>query len=188
MLDHYGKHRFEPAWRPTACLRHSVVSARLRSWLLDPHSLTRRLQQTCPGRFSVEVVRESFAAPMLNEARVLGYPRRAWIREVRLLCDGVPWVYARTVIPHATLTGPQRRLRHLGNRPLGAMLFKEPGLRRDPLQVAALTPRHALYHRAAIAADDQTVWGRRSIFYLEGKPLLVSELFLPQLPGAEGCR
>jgi chorismate-pyruvate lyase len=31
------------------------------------------------------------------------------------------------------------------------------------------------------AKTDATVWGRRSVFRVAGKPLLVSEYFLPEL-------
>jgi chorismate lyase len=67
------------------------------------------------------------------------------LREVYLLCDGVPWVYARTAIPRETLTGRHRRLAYLKTRPLGAMLFADPGMARG-IAVRAYThgtPSHS---------------------------------------------
>ena len=74
---------------------------------------------------------------MSNEARVLGMSMsgRALVREVQLLCNGVPWVYARTVIPRRTLSGRQSRLAHIKSRSLGAMLFADPSMRRGELQL-----------------------------------------------------
>jgi chorismate lyase len=40
----------------------------------------------------------------------LRLPLRALIREVHLLCDDRPWVFARTIIPISTLRGRERRL------------------------------------------------------------------------------
>ena len=33
--------------------------------------------------------------------------------------------------------------------------------------------------KTTIRIDNQLLWGRRSVFYLQQKPLLVSEVFLP---------
>ena len=72
---------------------------------------------------------------MADEARALGLRLGAWawIREVQLLGDGQPWVFARTLIPADTLRGRGRRLTRLGTRPLGEVLFTDPGVRRGPV-------------------------------------------------------
>ncbi|WJW75721.1 chorismate lyase [Thiohalobacter sp. IOR34] len=175
-------------WAPPQRRLRSALDARLRRWLLDPASLTRRLQQACPGRFRVRLEFQGWARPLLDEAQALGMaPRQlALIREVHLLCDERPWVFARTVIPRRTLSGPQRRLARLGERPLGAFLFADPGMRREPVEIAAI-PRGTLTWAHAVEGLERPpaqVWGRRSVFRLGGKPLLVSEIFLP---GVSGC-
>ena len=124
---------------------------------------------------------------MSNEARALGMRRSSHVlvRQVQLLCNDVPWVYARTVIPRRTLTGRQRRLAHLKSRSLGAMLFADPTMRRGELQLVRLTARDKL-HAIVTQRIDQApavMWGRRSVFTLSNKPLLVSEIFLPVTEG-----
>ncbi len=116
--------------------------------------------------------------PRPEEARALGLaPRRfALIREVLLLGGGEPRVFARSVLPVATLTGRMRHLRHLDNRPLGDLLFRNASLKRGEIEVARV-PGHRL--PAGLVDPAQRLWGRRSVFRLEGKPLLVSEIFLP---------
>lgn len=103
------------------------------------------------------------------------------VRQVCLLCGSQPLVYARTVIPFPTLRGPVKRLAHLGSRPLGEVLFADKSMRRAPMQVARLLAGHAVYRLAleAVSCVPEELWGRRSLFYLGGKPLLVSEIFLP---------
>jgi chorismate--pyruvate lyase len=108
----------------------------------------------------------------------------AIIREVELYCEQTPWVFARTLIPASSLRGPARRLTMLGNRPLGEVLFNDPHMRSGRREVARLLPRHPLF-QAAVASLEQKpeeIWGRRTLFYLGGQPLLVNEIFLPDIP------
>jgi len=165
--------------------RRDVPDSMLR-WLLDPASLTRRIQSACHGSFRVEVLFQGWARPQHNEMRELGMRAGSsgFVREVHLLCDDHPWVFARTVIPRTTLTGPRRCLTRLKSRPLGAVLFADPSMQRGPVEIARLTPCDKLYPSAIqhLAQRPKTIWGRRSLFTLGGKPLLVSEIFLPDIP------
>ncbi len=102
--------------------------------------MTLRLQQLCPGKFQVRVLSQVWGMPRIDEARVLGMKpgRLAIIRQVQLLCDGHPRVYARTVIPVTSLRGKLQRLAHLGTRPLGGMLFADPGMQRGGVELARI--------------------------------------------------
>lgn len=142
-----------------------------RAWVVDSGSLTKRLIQASQGHFSVRPIREAWLYPRVDEARILQMPLRqkAWIREVELLCFGEVWVRARSVVPLQTLTGEERQLQHLGTRPLGAFLFAAPTMHREPMQIAR------------IDAGSLATFGRRSVFRLHGKPLLVSEVFQPAM-------
>ncbi len=179
-------YRAEPAWRVADPLHCRDVPDTVLRWLLDPASLTRRIQSACGGRFRVEVQAQGYARPHLNEIRALDMRAHDWgfVREVHLLCDDVAWVFARTVIPRTTLTGPRRRLTRLKTRPLGAVLFADPTMERGPVEIARLTPADRLYPAAMRQQRRQPaeIWGRRSLFTLGGKPLLVSEIFLPDIP------
>ena len=92
-------------------------------------------------------------------------------------------MYARSIIPLKTMNGKHRRLRYLGNRPLGAYLFANPGLRRDRQQLARIAKKDPLFKIATSDSDQlcEQIWGRRSLFIIDDKPLLVSEFFLPAL-------
>jgi chorismate--pyruvate lyase len=183
---HGACHRAEPAWHVASRLYRREVPEAVLRWLLDPASLTRRIQSACHGCFRVEVLFQGWARPQHNEARELGMRQgsEGFVREVHLLCDGHPWVFARTVIPRTTLTGPRRCLTRLKSRPLGAVLFADPSMKRGPVEIARLSPCDKLYPVAIrhLARRPETIWGRRSLFTLGGKPLLVSEIFLPDIP------
>ncbi len=176
--------RAEPRWYARRVMAPHVPS-RWRAWLFDPASLTQRLIGACAGNFRVRLIAQRHERPMLSEARALGFEatHHALVREVRLLCDEAVWVYARTVIPPATLVGANRRLAYLGERSLGAVLFADPTMKRGEVEVTRVVPGQRLF-RLMVAQSHQTpreFWGRRSVFRLRDRPLLVSEFFLPSL-------
>lgn len=177
----------EPQWVPRRQLVNTPLPAQTRSWLFEEHSLTRRVQAACKGCFRVRLLSQGDERPMFNERRLLNMPDPAlgMVRQVQLLCEGRPWIYGRTVIPLKTLSGARRRLAHLGERSLGAALFSNITLRRFEVQIARILPRHDLYRAATanLLEKPAEIWGRRSVFHVDHKPLLVSEVFLPGLVG-----
>lgn len=169
-------------WRLARFYHSSSIPFSLKPWLLDQGSLTQRLKQRCSGVFSVRVLQQAWQRPSLDEVQCLKmrYSDVALIREVQLLCDDVPLVFARTVIPVRSLSGLERRLAHLGNRPLGAFLFANASLQRGEMELACIERGSKL---GGIAAQElpnrlQQFWGRRSVFSLNNNNLLVSEIFL----------
>jgi len=152
-------------------LRHQLfnqsIQPALSAWLFD-------------ADFSVQVLSQQWQILDTEEAAAMALSgvRAALVRQV-LLCRGdEPLVYARTVIPATTIQGAQRRYANMGSRPLGAMLFADRTMHREAVQVAKLPDNHAAHK---YAKTDEVVWGRRSVFRVANKPILVSEYFLPAL-------
>ena len=173
----------EPRWHARRQLRTMALPPAYRDWLLDPTSLTQRIIRACAGEFRVQLLEQSYQHPLLSESQALGmrYGRTALVRQVMLLCDDLAWVYARTVIPRSTLTGANRRLAYLRSRSLGATLFADPTMQRDEVEICHLTAQDQLFLVASqgLQTSGAAIWGRRSVFRLQHKPLLVSEFFLP---------
>lgn len=167
----------EPRWRPWRQLPRRTLADGARAALLDEGSLTTRLIRASGQRFAVHVLAQRWQRPLPDEARALGLPpaQHALVREVLLECAGIPWVYARSVLPAGTLVGELRHLRRFGARSLGALLFADPRIRREPFELAWLAPGCRLLP----AWVDRPVWARRSAFRLRGHALLVQEVFLP---------
>lgn len=161
---------------------HKRISARLRDWLFDRGSLTARLMDYCGDGFSVKLISLRRESPAFDEIVALGMQPRAHalVREVLLCCHDKPLVYARTIIPASSMRGALRGLALLGNRPLGAVLFSDHTMTRQPVEVALLHAGH-VYHERINGLTEESVWGRRSVFTLKGEKLLVSEFFLPEL-------
>jgi len=175
----------EASWKPYSRLNQPDLSQLQLSWLLDASSLTQRLILASGGKFQVEVISEQWIKPMLSERNLLGMSHNmfARVRHVRLLCKGKPCVFARTVIPYGTLQGPVRRLLMLGNKSLGAVLFSDRSMQRGEIEIASISKNNNLYSQAMQGLKQAVshVCGRRSVFYLSGKPLLVNEIFLPAI-------
>ncbi|MEO0443161.1 MAG: chorismate lyase [Pseudomonadota bacterium] len=158
---------------------HRQLPLKIQQWLFDQGSLTAKLLARSKGRLAVEVLQQRIERARLSEYRCLGMSHRRWavVREVVLYGDNVPWVYARTIIPLSTLKGRLRRLHYLGNRPLGSQLFADPTLQRQVIEFAKL-------HKEQLPQNIRSLkpgWGRRSVFVLQHKPLLVCEVFLDSL-------
>mgnify|MGYP001388119366 CR=1 FL=1 len=149
-----------------------------RPWLLDQGSLTRRIVARCPA-FNVRPV--GTQSGLWQNAAAQIRPQRALLREVYLYCGTTPVVYAHSVLPLDSLHGTWRSLRNLGERPLGDVLFRNPRVRRTPLQFRKLHRTHWLYRRACrdLVRAPAFLWARRSVFILKHRPIQVTEVFLP---------
>ncbi len=170
-------------WR-TALPRRADNRA-VASWLTEPGSLTARCQ-AASRHFRVRVIGHGLGAALPDEAALIGVGRgRARVREVVLECDGVPVIFAHTVLPAAQRGHLPRWLARLGSRSLGSLLFAYPGFRRGPIEFRRLDARHPLYRRAAAFAPaaGRPLWARRSLHRLGGRQVLVTEVFLPAIAG-----
>lgn len=161
-----------------------AIEAAYAPWMRDHGSLTARIQQRCK-KFSVRNVCDSLRTATRDECRLIGTTSRhkVYTREVFLRADDLPVVFAHSVVAAQHLHGAWHALHTVGQRPLGPLLFAHPLVRRAPLHFKALTPEHPLYRRATatLAAPPRRLWARRSLFTLYGTPLLVTEVFLPDI-------
>ncbi|EOV0677768.1 chorismate lyase [Cronobacter dublinensis] len=162
---------FHPALRQLRALSFfdntSTLDSTLLEWLMLEDSMTRRFEGFCE-RVTVEMLSEGFVGPeaLAEEGAFLPHEPRYWLREILLCGDGVPWLVGRTLVPESTLCGPELALQQLGTTPLGRYLFTSSTLTRDFIQ----------------PGRSDELWGRRSLLRLSGKPLLLTELFLPASP------
>jgi len=156
----------------------------LKSWLLDPNSLTARLKSHC-NKFRVELLGQRVETCQESEAvALIPSGEKILVREVLLFCDEKPQVFARSLLPLSSLTGAEQSLANLGTQSLGQVLFNNPSLERQTIEVAEFDATSSVGNlvkqlRLSEQSSSQNLWGRRSIFVLESKPLMVAEVFLP---------
>src|ERR1700760_141915 len=165
-------------------------SRRMGAWLQIAASRSARIASV-GGRLTVRVLRQGPVRLQPAEAERIGCPAGAAAhgREVVLLADGVPVVYARSVLQAVHARGTWKAIRGLGNRALADLLFGLPAAQRSGFEFARFAPGSgiaAAVHRRWRDATG-TNWGRRegwarcSVFTRRGAPLLVTECFAPTI-------
>lgn len=156
----------------------------LRHWLSDTGSLTQRLKMRCAD-FRVVPLSTGLARPNPDEYALLNLApgTRAYVREVLLLCNDIPVIFAHSVLPHPSLRGDWNSISRLGSRPLGEALFTDHRIQRQPLAFRHLHDDHPLFRTIGRqqVLSSRTLWARRSVFCLNSHPLLVTEVYLPSI-------
>ena len=154
---------------------------KINSWLYDENSLTNKLENLC-SKFHVQVKHQVIIdASTKNLSGYFPHEEKILLREVFLHCDDIPVVFAQTEIPISTLEEQQYQLTEIGNQSLGKILFQNLNTQRGPIEVAKFTENQPLSNlcQSLNQPCPNTLWARRSQFFLDDNPLLVSELFLP---------
>jgi len=175
----------EPRWFLADKSKQLGIPPPVYGWLSDSGSLTARLKSRCSRSFRVRLLQNDFRRAWLSEMSLLNMRSGSWalLRHVNLQCGDNSWVFARTVIPVSSLQGSARRLALLGERPLGHLLFIDPGAQRLQTEYACLLPRHDLFQLALPQPIDSIneLWARRTLYRMAGHLLLVNEVYLAEL-------
>ncbi len=180
MLQHSLPLSLEADWRNEPS---HLIADLLSQWLFEQGSLTQKLQQQCTD-FRVKLLNKHERNLNSDELLLFGYDMqniKVQVREVLLYCDDVPWVYAQTLMPLDHIPPAIDKLLSLGEKPLGEVIFNEPGVVRSAIEVAEFA---ADSHVVELISEvdkvaQHSLWGRRSTFTLDGYSLLVCEVYLP---------
>lgn len=157
----------------------------LQHWLQAQGSLTARLR--CFGQVQVLVQQQATMALWPLERADL-QQRCGYVREVVLLVDGRPAVWARSATSLAAIKGPWRAMRGLGTRPLAELLFSRLQVQRGPLNMHPLPKRGEMHNQMrrqwlGVDPSDEPAglpqWARSSVFWRNGQGLRVMEAFSP---------
>jgi len=153
--------------------------------LTHTDSLTAKIKSRC-RQFEVKVLFEGRTMLTPLESRLLGV-RGPWrAREVLLLADGHPVVWARTAVAIQALQGPWYFLRGLGSKPLGARLFSDPRIVRSQF---VFVGHYRLSQRAKVSSNLDFMPGpypaRIARLTRQTEPALLTEVLLPHLINLE---
>ena len=179
--------RSQYGWFDVGSAKDRRLSVEQRHWIWDQTSLTDKLRVLAHGDFEVQVLSERRTLPRQDEQVFIsstcrrGVKRRAiaWVREVYLICQGRPWVYARSVLPLGQKGALTRQRFQLKSRPLGEFLFSHPDIYRSSVQGGEW--RWPLPSKVPDEFANKLI-ARRSLFNIQEHPLLVQEVFLPYSP------
>ncbi|MBM4207742.1 MAG: chorismate lyase [Gammaproteobacteria bacterium] len=175
--------RREPEWREHRQGHQYHLPEDVHSWVYEPGSLTKRLRDYYGNRIAVDLLFHQWRSPYLSECKQLNLPcyRFALTREVILHINNKPLLLARTIIPEETIKVAHRNLSHLGNRPLGEVIFSYPDLERIVMDLTLIKENGWTLKAQQKAAIEQPLWGRRTVYAIRQRPMLVSEFFLPEI-------
>ena len=173
----------EPLWLENRQGTRHKLPVNVHSWAYESGSLTQRLRNYYGSSVAVKILFHRWQTPFLSERRFLKLSEHHYslIREVLLHVNDKPLILARTIIPSATIKTAKSNLSKLGTRPLGEVIFSYPKLERIAMDVTLIelsTWTPTVIEQAGII---QPIWGRRTIYAIEHKRMLVSEFFLPEV-------
>ena len=177
-----SNHKLKIIWQGKQTVNKRMMSKAVRSCLFQQGSLTKYLRLRCRNGFQVELKSQSWQLPFKDENLSLKLRDREYvfIRESWLMSNNDKLVYARTIIPGKTLQGKARILANLGTRPLGEVLFADKKIYRSNIRYAKIPTGCDLYLRVMDNINKkEELWGRRSLFFIQNRPLLISEVFMP---------
>lgn len=183
------------SWKPVSEQLIAQVPATIREWLYKPYILSHALKKVCDD-FSVEITDQKIKALYSDEISILKCYGSSYgfVRETYLGGRNNPIVYARVTMPYITYEARKDQLDALGNRPIGeTLLYNDPSMTRGEIEIKRITENdpllfdalvHENYYKAVIEkkAKADEIWARRSLFTISGHPLLITEVFMANIP------
>ena len=157
--------------------------AALQPWLYAKGSITQMARQRCAD-VSLDLLHNDWSSISQAERQYYSMrEHRAFLREINMICDGDIWWYARTLIPQVTYDARLVAFDALDDIPIGTILFSDPEIKRLDLQVSDLNQEHPIrqWAGAALPYYVNRCWIRYSLYHIQGLPLYMHEVFLPQM-------
>lgn len=150
-------------------LLHNLPSAVVEH-LTSTGSLTARLEKLANKPISVKVLSDRIVVLSYDQKIRLGLPKNrpalARCRQVMLYGDDEQaWIKAISFLPLSSLTGELKRLKQLGDTPIGYVLFKK---------------NRTLPHCRHYYQNNDGI-GRSTLYQYRQRPILIDEIFLPTL-------
>ena len=181
------RNRLRSAWNRVGSGEIHRAPREWQPWLSDTGSLTQKIEKAIGQKLEVRVLRDYSQSLNKDESRYFHFRiRRCRVREVFLCANNVPLVIAHSVIPTLSSSGSNHAILRLGKKPLGAVLFaktRKHSKSKPPREIARLDKSSALWKKCSLYLPEiiSPLWARRTLYSLKGRPILVNEIFLPEL-------
>ncbi|WP_114636614.1 chorismate--pyruvate lyase family protein [Polynucleobacter necessarius] len=181
------RNRLRSAWNRVGSGEIHRALREWQPWLSDTGSLTQKIEAVIGQKLEVQVLRDYPQSLNSDESHYFHFQlRRCRVREVLLCSNGIPLVMAHSVIPTFSSSGSNHAILRLGTKPLGAVLFskvRKHSKAKPPRDIARLDKSSELWKKCAKQLNglSSPLWARRTLYRLKGHPILVNEIFLPEL-------
>lgn len=177
-----------PQWVHSAEELEKEPPTNILDWLTKPFILSRALRKVCQT-LSVQILNQDFNSAHNDEMDLIGLDPSSpnpLVRQVFLKGDDVPFTYGRVVVPKSTYDLFLEKFSNLGTNLFGeTLLYGDPTMKRQPFEWTYLNNTYTLFQEIENKLQHSSfheAWARRSVFNIQGVPLLVTEVFLPSIP------
>ena len=142
-----------------------VRNKEILSWLNEPGSITSRIKSF--SNFRLKLLRDGPGeVDSIEDDLVVANYEENNTREVILYSNEKPLIYAKSIIPLATIGLGLGVLGNLKENPLGDILFSNPEIKK----------KYMLF--AKFQSNEEIFYGRKGIYTVRGYPFSVCEIFL----------
>lgn len=153
------------SWKTFDSIHKDVEDEYVKSWLLEKGPITNRI--SINKSFNLELLSDDISNVLEQDQLFLGSISKEFkVREVILHGDGIPMVFARTIIPLLTIHDGLAELGELGQRPLGDILFEKKIFKK----------KDSVY--SSFKFKENIFWGRKIKYLVNKQPFSVMEVFL----------
>ena len=142
-----------------------LVNENIKSWLIEKGPITKRIKSE--ESFKLNLIKDEISAVDDSEKKFLKETSdKIKVREVILMGNNIPRVYARSLIPIRTIENGFSKLGELGTKPLGDILFETEIFKKTDVVYAQFQDKDSIF------------WGRKTKYIVKNMPLSVMEVFL----------
>lgn len=154
-------------------------------WLTEPYVLSAHLKAVAKD-YQFELLNQGQMPIADDDAKAVGGEKIAWVRTIAHRDGQHNRVFGRVVVPSNTYQAYEVEFGSLKTNPIGeTLLFYNREVRRGPFEVVKIERGHPQYGFCFEGNAHSHLWARRSIFYWRNLPLIVIEIFMPDLPEFE---
>ena len=153
------------SWISHSEMMKKVIKDSIKSWLIENGPITKRI--SAKEDFELNLIRDEIGEVDEIEKRYLGKSiGDIKVREVILLGNKIPKVYAKSLIPVKTIEKGFSKLGNLGNMPLGDILFEKDIFNKIDVMYSSFSHKSKIF------------WGRKTKYSVKNLPFSVMEIFL----------
>ena len=153
------------SWKKFEVMNNELQNETIRSWLLEDGPITERIK--LKNKFNLKLLKDEVSNIDRSDEDFLGnISGRVKVREVILMANNVPKVFARSLIPEITIEHGLSKLGSLGSTPLGDILFEKEIFKKIEV----------LFSKFIV--NKEIFWGRKTKYSVKNLPISVMEVFL----------
>ena len=161
----------------------------MNQWVKNKSSLTNRIKKI--ANLKIKLVTNNYKNKNLLLSEKNFFPlhkaENIFLREVIIFANGVPIMYARTVLPRKYLRGYWNDIKKLNTSSLSRIVYENPSIKRSNFLYLAPSLNNNIFKNIkSLKIDSKNlVIGRQSYFEYKRKNILLTEYFFEAINNFE---